>query len=147
MARLRLLLALCLIGVGTSFGALALSGYYNPQTPLDQRGAASADPTGSQLVRTKPRQRFVVADGQASTTTTARATAQTTHTQAIQTIAQTTTQAATETLPWAKAKPVVKSLPREAASKPKDPKDKDKDKAKEKRPQQAAASWWNLFSN
>lgn len=143
MARLRLLLALCLIGVGTSFGALALSGYYNPQTPLDQRGAASADPTGSQLVRTKPRQRFVVADGQAQTTT--RATTQTTHSQAIQTIAQTTTQAATETLPWAKPKPVVKSPPREAASKPKDT--KDKDKAKEKRPQQAAASWWNLFSN
>jgi hypothetical protein len=30
MARLRLLLALLLIGVGTTFGALAISGYYEP---------------------------------------------------------------------------------------------------------------------
>jgi septal ring-binding cell division protein DamX len=138
MARLRLLLALCLIGVGTTFGALALSGYYNPLTLQKQIGVASADPKGSQLVRAKPRQRFVAADTQATTQPT------TTHT-----IAQaTTTQAATETLPWAKPKqPVVKSPPREAASKPKDKADKS-DKVKEKRPQQAAATWpWSLFSN
>jgi hypothetical protein len=30
MARLRLLLALLLMGVGTTFGALAISGYYEP---------------------------------------------------------------------------------------------------------------------
>ena len=132
MARLRLLLALCLMGVGTTFGALALSGYYNPQTPDKQASIASADPKGSQLVRAKPRQRFVAAQTQPTTT---------------QTIAQATTQATatSEILPWAKPKqPVVKSPPREAASKPKD---RSKD-AKEKRPQQAAASWpWSLFSN
>ena len=132
---LRLLLALCLIGVGTTFGALALSGYYSAQAPQKRSSVASNQPTGSQLVRATPRQRFVAIEAQATKPVI-------THT-----IAQATTQAATETLPWAKAKPVVKSLPREAASKPKDPKDKDKDKAKEKRPQQAAASWWNLFSN
>lgn len=134
MARLRLLLALCLIGVGTTFGALALSGYYNPVT--SQKAASSAATAGSQLVRAKPRQRFVAADTHATTQPTTT-----------QTIARATTQAATEVLPWAKPKQpaVVKSPPREAASKPKDqPKD-----PKEKRPQQAAATpWpWSLFSN
>jgi hypothetical protein len=135
MARLRLLLALCLIGVGTLFGALALSGYYNPLTSQQQVSAASTDPKGSQLVRAKPRQRFVSADTQA--------TVQPARTEVV---AQTTTQATAEVLPWAKPKqPAVKSPPREAASKPKD---KAKDVA-EKRPQQAAAfPWpWNLFSN
>jgi hypothetical protein len=137
---LRLLLALCLIGVGTTFGALALSGYYNPQTPRKQSKVVSNEPTGSQLVRAKPRQRFVAAEPQSATT---------------HTIAQSTTRATVEVMPWAKAKQVVeKSPPREASK----PKDKPKD-VKEKPPQQqqvqqqlpqkaAAVPWpWNLFSN
>ena len=68
MARLRLLLALGLIGVGTTFGALALSGYYGPQSPHNQISVASTDSrAGAQLVRAKPRQRFVAADTQSAT--------------------------------------------------------------------------------
>jgi hypothetical protein len=131
MARLRLLLALALIGVGTTFGALALSGYYNPGAQ-DQLNVASTDRPGSQLVRARPRQRLVAADTHATTTSTpTRVTSQ---------AATATTATTDETLPWAKAKPV-KLSPREA-SKPKDAKDATK------RPQQASASWpWNLFSN
>jgi hypothetical protein len=120
MARLRLLLALCLIAVGTTFGALALSGYYNPNVPARQLNVASIDAkAGAHLARTKPRQRFVtasVADAPAPT------------------------QAAL-TPPKPK---LVKSAAPEA--KPQDAK-KAKDKPKDKR-QQAALSWpWNLFSN
>jgi hypothetical protein len=131
MARLRLLLALALIGVGTTFGALALSGYYNPGAQ-DQLNVASTDRPGSQLVRARPRQRLVAADTHAATTSTpTRVTTQAT---------AATTATTEETLPWAKAKPV-KLSPREP-SKPKDAKDATK------RPQQASASWpWNLFSN
>ena len=69
MARLRLLLALGLIGVGTTFGALALSGYYGPQSPRNQISVASTDSrAGAQLVRAKPRQRFVAADTQVALT-------------------------------------------------------------------------------
>jgi hypothetical protein len=144
MARLRLLLALCLIGVGTSFGALALSGYYKPGAAQKPIGVAATDPKGSQLVRTKPRQRFVAADTPAIPQRTT-----TTHT-----IAQTTTQATVEVLPWAKpSQPVIKNPPREAV-RPKDtPKDTTRDftpkDLQEKRPQQAAAvPWpWSLFSN
>ena len=100
MARLRLLLALCLIGVGTSFGALALSGYYKPGAAQKPIGVAATDPKGSQLVRTKPRQRFVAADTPAIPQRT------TTHT-----IAQTTTQATVEVLPWAKASQPVDQEP------------------------------------
>jgi hypothetical protein len=143
MTRLRLLLALCLIGVGTSFGALALSGYYKPEAAQKQIGVAATDPKGSQLVRTKPRQRFVAADAPAIPQRT------TTHT-----IAQATTQATVEVLPWAKSnQPVIKSPPREAI-RPKDtPKDTPRDftpkDLQEKRPQQAASvPWpWSLFSN
>ena len=68
MARLRLLLALGLIGVGTTFGALALSGYYSPQSPHNKISVASTDTrAGAQLVRAKPRQRFVAADTQQAT--------------------------------------------------------------------------------
>ena len=68
MARLRLLLALGLIGVGTTFGALALSGYYGPQSPHNQISVASTDSrAGAQLVRAKPRQRFVATDTQSVT--------------------------------------------------------------------------------
>jgi hypothetical protein len=42
MARLRLLLALFLIAVGTTCGALALSGYYGPHMPHGQPTAAPA---------------------------------------------------------------------------------------------------------
>lgn len=150
MARLhlRLLLALGLIGVGTTFGALALSGYYSPQTPQKRSSVASNEPTGSQLVRATPRQRFVAIEAQATKPII-------THT-----IAQATTQAATETLPWAKPnqpvmnQPVIKNPPREAVrpkDKPKDTKDIFKDAysdTKETRPQKAAAPWpWSLFSN
>jgi hypothetical protein len=130
MARLRLLLALALIGVGTTFGALALSGYYNPGAQ-DQLNAASTERPGSQLVRARPRQRLVAADAHAATATPTRVTTQAT---------TANTAATEETLPWAKAKPV-KLSPREA-NKAKDTKDATK------RPQQASASWpWNLFSN
>jgi len=44
MARLRLLLALLLIGVGTTFGALAISGYYEPHMRHGQAAAAPAIP-------------------------------------------------------------------------------------------------------
>jgi hypothetical protein len=125
MARLRLLLALCLIAVGTTFGALALSGYYGPQATQNQLSVASIDSqAGSQLVRARPRQRLVATDSHATAQTATRVTT------------QATTAATEEILPWAKAKPV-KSPPRDA-SKPKDV----------KQPQQAAAAWpWNLFSN
>jgi hypothetical protein len=141
MARLRLLLALGLIGVGTTFGALALSGYYNPQTPQKKQGkVASNEPAGSQLVRTTPRQRFVAIEAQASKPVV------TTHT-----IAQTTVQASEE-LPWAKPKPPAdKSSAREAVVKKERPNDAYspyKDLNKDKRPQRAAAPWpWNLLSN
>jgi hypothetical protein len=137
MARLRLLLALCLIGVGTTFGALALSGYYSPGASQKKPNVASIDSkSGSRLLRAKPRQRLVAADTQPTTTQST----------ATHTMVQTTTQATVEVLPWAKPKPpvVVKSPPREAAGKPKD---KPKDAPPEKRPQQAAAFPWNLFSN
>jgi hypothetical protein len=42
MARLRLLFALFLIAVGTTCGALALSGYYGPHPPHGQPAAAPA---------------------------------------------------------------------------------------------------------
>jgi hypothetical protein len=41
MARLRLLFALFLIAVGTTFAALALSGYYEPRMPHGQPAATS----------------------------------------------------------------------------------------------------------
>jgi hypothetical protein len=143
----RLLLALCLIGVGTTFGALALSGYYSPRTPQKQSKVVSNQPAGSQLVRTTPRQRFVAIEAQATKPVV------TSHT-----IAQTTVQASSETLPWAKPKPPVdkqavdKSPPREVAVKskerPNDAYSPYKDPAKDKRPQRAAAPWpWNLLSN
>jgi hypothetical protein len=125
MARLRLLLALALIGVGTTFGALALSGYYNPDAQ-NQLNVASTDRPGSQLVRARPRQRLVAADTHGATSTPMRVTTQ----------AAAATATSEETLPWAKAKPV--KLQSRDAAKPKDA----------KRPQQASAPWpWNLFSN
>jgi hypothetical protein len=44
MARLRLLLALLLIGVGTTFGALAISGYYEPHLRHGQAVTNAAIP-------------------------------------------------------------------------------------------------------
>ncbi|HEU4376982.1 MAG TPA: hypothetical protein VFR73_00300 [Hyphomicrobiaceae bacterium] len=134
----RLLLALCLIGVGTTFGALALSGYYSPRTPHKQSKVVSNQPAGSQLVRTTPRLRFVAIEAQATKPVV------TSHT-----IAQTTVQASSETLPWAKPKPPVdKSPPREVAVKSKERPNDAYSPAKDKRPQREAAPWpWNLLSN
>src|SRR5262245_23852450 len=44
MARLRLLLALLLIGVGTTLGALAISGYYEPHMRHGQAATAPVIP-------------------------------------------------------------------------------------------------------
>jgi hypothetical protein len=44
MARLRLLLALLLMGVGTTFGALAISGYYEPHMRHGQAVTNAAIP-------------------------------------------------------------------------------------------------------
>jgi hypothetical protein len=44
MARLRLLFALLLMAVGTAFGALAISGYYEPHMSHGQRAPGAAAP-------------------------------------------------------------------------------------------------------
>jgi hypothetical protein len=91
MARLRLLLALGLMAIGTMFGALALSGYYNPHAPHGQPMVASITTgEGASLLRPQPRRRFVAAE--------------------------TTPVVATPP----KAKPVAKPPPREAKPKAKD---------------------------
>src|SRR5262245_32045585 len=52
MARLRLLLALCLMAVGTTFGALAISGYYEPHM---QHGQSMTAPSAAPQPAEKPR--------------------------------------------------------------------------------------------
>jgi hypothetical protein len=68
MARLRLLFALLLMAVGTSFGALAISGYYEPHMIHGQPAVVSAnmlEPQAKpQLPVLQPRQRFVAIDDQ-----------------------------------------------------------------------------------
>jgi len=69
MARLRLLFALLLMGLGTWFGALSLSGYYEPRVMHAPRSAASTGPSdtsdASRLVSLASRQRFVAVETQA----------------------------------------------------------------------------------
>ena len=66
MARLRLLLALLLMAVGTTLGAFAISGYYEPHTTHAQPAPV---PSGvpqplekPQLAQLPPRYRFVAID-------------------------------------------------------------------------------------
>jgi hypothetical protein len=63
MARLRLLFALFLVAVGTTFGAFALSGYYQPAVRSDQPKAAAVartvSPDGWHFMRAHMRQRVV----------------------------------------------------------------------------------------
>jgi len=69
MARFRLLFALSLLAIGTMFGALALSGYYDPRAPHNQAMSASSNAgEGAHFIRRQPRQRFVAADSQATLT-------------------------------------------------------------------------------
>ena len=68
MARLRLLFALLLMAVGTTFGAFALSGYYEPHMTHGQPVAApsaAASPVPAekpQPTLSPPRHRFVAVD-------------------------------------------------------------------------------------
>jgi len=67
VARLRLLLALFLMGLGTWFGALAISGYYGPQTMLSaESGKSPPSPPPSankaQFISPLSRSRFVAAE-------------------------------------------------------------------------------------
>ena len=70
MARLRLLFALLLIAVGTTFGAFALSGYYEPHImnspPVVASVGRSSSQETSQFLRLHARQRFVAIEPQAT---------------------------------------------------------------------------------
>jgi hypothetical protein len=74
MARLRLLFALFLLGLGTWLGALAISGYYEPPMspkltpakPTAAPSAVSASAGASQFVGLASRQRFVTVDDRAT---------------------------------------------------------------------------------
>ncbi len=67
MARLRLLLALFLMAVGTWFGALAISGYYEPPMmmhtePTVAPAGLSASADASQFISLLSRERFVAVE-------------------------------------------------------------------------------------
>src|SRR3954449_12197280 len=71
MARLRLLFALSLLSLGTWWGALAISGYYEPgrtirtgSTPASVDPAAS--PSESQFIGLLSKERFVAAEAPAA---------------------------------------------------------------------------------
>lgn len=75
MARLRLLFALLLMNLGTWFGALAISGYYEPHTMMS--GAPTAPPAGlsasvdaAQFISLLTRERFVAVETPAAATPT-----------------------------------------------------------------------------
>jgi hypothetical protein len=74
MARLRLLFALFLIGLGTWFGALAISGYYEPHMMRAEPTAApfglSASADASQFINLVSRERFVAVEDPVATTST-----------------------------------------------------------------------------
>jgi hypothetical protein len=72
MARLRLLFALFLMSLGTWWGALAISGYYEPRMPMRTAPTAaslgrSAFPNESQFIGLLSRERFVVVEAPAAT--------------------------------------------------------------------------------
>jgi hypothetical protein len=65
MARLRLLLALFLIAVGTTFGALAVSGYYEPHMRHGQLMTAPVPPQPAEMPQLSlwlPKHGFVAGD-------------------------------------------------------------------------------------
>ena len=71
MARLRLLFALLLVAVGTTFGAFAISGYYEPHMMIPAKPAAApfglpASADASQFIGAVSRQRFVIVDDRAT---------------------------------------------------------------------------------
>jgi hypothetical protein len=73
MARLRLLFALFLMGLGTWFGALAISGYYEPHMMMRTEPTAapfglSASADASQFINLVSRERFVTVEDPAAAT-------------------------------------------------------------------------------
>ena len=67
MARLRLLFALLLMNLGTWFGALAISGYYEPHTMMNSVPTAapaglSASVDTAQFISLLTRERFVAVE-------------------------------------------------------------------------------------
>jgi hypothetical protein len=73
MARLRLLFALFLMSLGTWFGALAISGYYEPAMLMRTEPAAapfglSASADASQFISLLSRERFVAAEAPVTAT-------------------------------------------------------------------------------
>jgi hypothetical protein len=118
MATLRLLLALLLMAVGTTFGALAISGYYEPHMTHGQLVTAPAPSTLPQSIE-KPRLNLWLPKHGFAGTAEAPAAK-----------------------PPAKPKVAIKAAP----DKPKPPA-QALPRVKDKQPQAAAASqWlWNLF--
>ena len=73
MARLRLVFALSLMSLGTWWGALAISGYYEPGVsmrigPTAASVGLSAAPTESQFIALLSKERFVAAETPAPVT-------------------------------------------------------------------------------
>lgn len=71
MARLRLLFALFLVNLGAWFGALAISGYYEPHptlpiAPTAAPAGLSASADASQFIGLLSRERFVVVEAPAA---------------------------------------------------------------------------------
>lgn len=71
MARLRLLFALFLMGVGTWYGAFAISGYYEPHMAMPAEPATasvgpSAPPDASRFISPVSRERFVAVQAPAA---------------------------------------------------------------------------------
>ena len=118
MATLRLLLALLLMAVGTTFGALAISGYYEPHMTHGHLMTAPAPNTAPQPIEKPrlnlwlPKHGLAGVDDGPSSKPAAKP------------------KVAAKTAPATKPKPSTAALPW----------------AKDKRPQAATAQWpWNLF--
>jgi hypothetical protein len=124
MAKLRTLFALTFVAAGAVLGGLALSGYYEPHTMLTARSqtnsaGVSGSGEGARLMRTQPRQRFVIADRKADAKVQAQAE------------------------PAPKVRPIKTSVSRDATSK-----SKPKDKRTPTQQVSAQWQWpWNLFGN
>ena len=118
MARLRLLFALFLVAVGTTFGAFAISGYYEPHMRHGQfMSAVSNGPPQPaekpQLALWLPKPGFVAGEERPAAKAPAKP------------------KVAAKTVPT-KPKPATPALP----------------VVRDKRPQPVAAQWpWNLFGN